>query len=210
MITLFIGDKNLSSWSLRGWLVVEMSGLKYEEQVIRLDRPETRSAIGAKSPSGRVPVLVDGEVMVWDSLAIAEYVAEKAQGRALWPKETAARAVARAVCAEMHSGFQALRQNMPMNICKEAPGQGRAPGVDQDIGRICDIWRQCREKFGQKGEFLFGEASIADAFFAPVVTRFGTYGVGVDALCEGYRQTVLKWAPMQKWVACARAELSVG
>jgi glutathione S-transferase len=204
MITLFIGDKNLSSWSMRAWLVAEMSGVSYREEVIHLDRPETKSLIAAKSPSGRVPALVEGELVIWDSLAIAEYLAERVPG--LWPKDPKVRAVARAVSAEMHSGFAALRQNMPMNITKSAPGEGRAPGVEQDIARICDIWRDCRARFGRKGQFLFGDACIADAFFAPVVTRFGTYGVGVDQLCESYRHTILTWAPMTRWIEGARAE----
>jgi glutathione S-transferase len=205
-LTLILGSKNYSSWSLRAWLVLELAELEFEEVTIQLDRPETRGEILRYSPSGRVPALRDGELAVWDSLAIAEYVAERHPEARLWPQDAGARAIARAVTAEMHSGFQALRSNMPMNIRRAAPGEGRGPGVDEDIARVTAIWRECRERFGAGGPFLFGERTIADAFYAPVVTRFNTYGVQLDDTCAAYARAVWELPAMQEWRRAAEAE----
>jgi glutathione S-transferase len=205
-LTLILGSKNYSSWSLRAWLVLKLADLEFEEVTIQLDRPETRGEILRWSPSGRVPALRDGELAIWDSLAIAEYVAEQHPEARLWPSDPSVRAVARSVTAEMHSGFQALRSNMPMNIRRSAPGGGRGPGVDEDIGRVTALWRECRDRFGAGGPFLFGERTIADAFYAPVVTRFNTYGVQVDDTCAAYMKAVWELPAMQAWRRAAEAE----
>jgi len=198
-VILYIGDKNLSSWSLRAWLAAVQSGVPFEERLVRLDRPETKAELAKVSPSGRVPVLADGGRLIWDSLAIAEYLAERAPS--LWPEEAGARAHARSIVCEMHSGFADLRKNMPQNIKKRAPGEGRTPEVLADIARICAIWTGTRARFGAGGDFLFGRFTLADAFYAPVVGRFVTYGVEVDDSCAAYMRAVLAHPPMEKWIA---------
>lgn len=203
---IVLGNKNLSSWSLRPWLALKHTGEPFEELVVLLDRPETRDKILAHSPSGRVPCLRDGETTVWDSLAICEYLNEKFPAARLWPADSAVRAVARSVSAEMHSGFQALRTNMPMKVRESLPGQGIAAGVQGDIDRIFDIWRDCRRRFGWEGPYLFGAFSIADAMFAPVVTRFRTYGVPLDDTCGAYAEAIWRLPAMQEWYEAARRE----
>ena len=205
-LTIVLGSKNYSSWSLRAWLALEQTGAPFEEVVILLDRPETKAEIARHSPSGRVPALRDGEVVVWDSLAIAEYLAERFPDAGLWPSDPQARAIARAVSAEMHSGFSALRQNMPMNMRASAPGRGRAPGVDEDLARIFAIWRECRGRFGAGGPFLFGRRSIADAMYAPVVSRLTTYGVALDETAAAYSRAIWELPAMQRWLAASRSE----
>lgn len=205
-MTLVIGNKNYSSWSMRPWLALAQTGAAYDEVVIPLDRPETGRAIAAHSPSGKVPVLHDGALTIWDSLAIVEYVAERFPQAGLWPVAADARATARAVSAEMHAGFQALRANMPMNIRARLPGRGRAAGVDADIARIAAIWRDCRSRFGGEGAFLFGAFSAADAMYAPVVTRFRTYGVELDPASAAYAEAVLAWPAVVAWCKAAAAE----
>ncbi|MBI2308262.1 MAG: glutathione S-transferase family protein [Rhodocyclales bacterium] len=206
MRQLVIGDKNLSSWSLRPWLALSVAGLDFAEINIRLDRPETKREILRHSPSGKVPCLIDGKTVVWDSLAICEYAAELAP--ALWPADPAARAEARAVSAEMHSGFTALRQNMPMNVCATKPGEGRTPEVDADIARLLSLWEACRVRHGAGGPFLFGAFSIADAMYAPVVWRFVTYAVDVPPLVRAWMDAMLALPAMQEWRAGAAAELA--
>ena len=169
--TLILGNKAYSSWSLRGWLLMKRSGARFEERVIPLFRPGFKAEILAHSPSGRVPALEAGDLTIWDSLAIAEYLHERYPEAALWPENPEARAVARAVTAEMHAGFAALRTHMPMDLRGRHPGLGRGPGVAEDIARIVAIWRDCRTRFGQGGDFLFDGFTLADAAFAPVVTR---------------------------------------
>jgi glutathione S-transferase len=205
-LSIIIGSKNYSSWSLRAWLALEQTGAPFDEVVIALDRPETKGEIARHSPSGRVPALHDGERVVWDSLAIAEYLAERFPEAGLWPADESARAIARAVSAEMHSGFSALRQNMPMNMRASAPGRGRAPGVDEDLARIFAIWRECRERFGAGGPFLFGRRSIADAMYAPVVSRLTTYGVALDETAAAYSRAIWELPAMQRWLAASRLE----
>jgi glutathione S-transferase len=205
-LMMVVGNKNLSSWSLRPWLALKQTGEAFDEVVIQLDRPDTREKILAYSPSGRVPCLRDGDTTVWDSLAICEYLAEKFPEAKLWPADTVARATARSVSAEMHSGFQALRSNMPMRIRESLPGQGIADGVQRDIDRIFDIWRDTRRRFGWEGPYLFGAFSIADAMFAPVVTRFRTYGVPLDDTCGAYAEAIWRHEPMEEWVEAARRE----
>lgn len=212
MLTLVIGDKNLSSWSLRPWLMLKQTGVPFTERLIRLDRPGTKAEIAKVSPSGRVPCLIDGETAIWDSLAIAEYFAEKFPEKGLWPADVKARAIARSVSAEMHSGFGALRGFWPMNFACEGM-RHLTGGIESDIARIADIWETCRRDFGLKskegGPFLFGAFSVADAMYAPVVSRFQTYGpVPLPPLAEEWRAMMWALPAMREWGAGARAEVS--
>jgi glutathione S-transferase len=204
--TLVIGNKAYSSWSLRPWLAMKMAGVPFEEIVIPLRRPETTAEIARHSPAGKVPILKHGARMIWESIAILEYLAEMLPNEHLWPVEVAARAHARAVAAEMHAGFQPLRANMPMDVRASKPGRGMNAEVEKDIARVTDIWRDCRARFGDGGPFLFGRFCNADAMYAPVVTRFETYGVAVDDDCREYCRTILALAPMREWYAAAQAE----
>ncbi|MBI3776637.1 MAG: glutathione S-transferase family protein [Gammaproteobacteria bacterium] len=207
--TLVIGNKAYSSWSLRPWLAMKHVGIPFAEIRIPLTQPESEQRVREYSPSGRVPVLKAGGLDIWDSLAICEYPAEQFPQHTLWPGDVAARAVARSVSAEMHAGFSALRENMTHNVRKSLPGKGRAPGVQEDIDRICAIWRDCRARFGTSGEMLFGRFSIADAMYAPVVNRFVTYGVDVDPVSAAYMRTIQALPALQQWIAEARSETEV-
>lgn len=204
MRTLVIGDKNLSSWSLRPWLALKVAGLPFAEVAVRLGQADTDAAIRRYSPSGKLPCLIDGDLVIWESLAICEYAAELAP--ALWPGERAARAEARSISAEMHAGFTALRQNMPMNVCAQRPGAGRTPECAADIARIAALWESCRARFAGGGHFLFGAFSIADAMFAPVVWRFNTYAVDLPPRAAEWLQTMLALPAMQEWRRGAVAE----
>lgn len=206
MLKLIIGNKKYSSWSLRPWLALTHAGIQFEEQVIALDQPDTDANIRKYSPSGKVPCLIDGAITVWDSLAIVEYVNEKHPEKQLWPKDASARAVARSVSAEMHSGFSALRNEHPMKIIESLPTPQRSPETVKDVQRIQQLWRECRQKFGAGGPFLFGAFSIADAFYAPVVSRFRTYGVPMEGAVKEYADAIWALPAMQKWVAGAQAE----
>lgn len=208
-ITLIIGNKNYSSWSLRPWLLLKHVGVPFEEVRIALYTPESYAELARWSPSGKVPALIDGDLRVWDSLAICEYLAERFPERALWPTDRNARAVARSVSAEMHSGFTALRTHMGMNVRRSLPGKGRAPGVQEDIDRIIAIWRDCRARFGDGGPFLFGQFCIADAMYAPVTLRFTTYHVPLDEECAAYVAAVQALPAMQEWIAAANTEAEV-
>jgi glutathione S-transferase len=183
---LVVGNKAYSSWSMRPWIAMVANGLQFRETVICLGQEDTAARIKAHSPSGKVPFLRHGDIGVWDSLAILEYLAEAFYDRPWWPTDPQARAMARAVAAEMHSGFQGLRQNMPMNVRRSYPGRGRTPESEADIARITALWRACRTNFGGGGPFLFGAFSNADAMYAPVVTRLATYGVDLDPVCRAY------------------------
>ena len=205
-LTLVVASKNYSSWSLRPYLALAHTGQPFREVVVQLGQPDTAANIAKHSPSGRVPALVHGELVIWDSLAICEYLAELFPQAKLWPQDATARAVARAVTAEMHSGFATLRNHMPMNLRARRPGEGRAPGVDEDISRVTQLWRECRERHGKGGPFLFGAFSIADAFYAPVVTRFVTYGVELDAVGGAYRDAVLALPAMRAWTQASQGE----
>lgn len=206
--TLIIGNKNYSSWSLRPWLALKRAGLPFDEVLIALDQPNTRSEIFRWSPSGRVPCLVHGDVSVWESLAIMEYLAEIAPEAGLWPEDRGARALARAVSTEMHAGFSALRQALPMNIRSSFPGRPIPVPVQEDINRVAAIWRDCRKRFGESagGPFLFGGFTIADAMYAPVVTRFTTYGVPLDEDARSYVATMTALPEMRAWADAARRE----
>src|SRR5437762_11332331 len=206
-LTIYLGNKNYSSWSLRAWLVLKQTTVAFEEVVIPLYQPGSRETILKYSPSGKVPALHHGGVTVWESLAICEYLAESFANFELWPKDPPARALARAVSAEMHAGFAALRQHLPMNIRSSFPGRGVTPEVQADINRIMAIWRDCRARFGEgKGEFLFGGFTIADAMFAPVVTRFRTYKLELERDAEAYCDTIMAMPEMQEWAAAAKNE----
>ena len=208
--TLVIGNRNYSSWSLRGWLMVRIAGIEFDEIVVPLDLPETQPAIRKHSPSGRVPVLLHRGLAIWESLAIAEYLNDLKPEAGLWPSSAAARAHARAISAEIHAGFAELRNNMPMNIRASYPGKGMTPGVRADIERITGLWRDCRKRFAgafQKDDgFLFGTFGAADAMYAPVVTRLRTYGVKVDSDGDAYCNAVLAHPAVKDWIDAAKHE----
>ena len=206
MLEIVIGNKNYSSWSMRAWLALDLTGAPYREVLVELDRPDTAERIRAHSPAGRVPVLRDGELTVWDSLAICEYLAERFPAAGLWPEAPAARAVARAASAEMHAGFQALRAGMPMNIRLHQPIASPAPDVAADLTRIRALWRELLSA-PRSGDYLFGRFGIADAMFAPVVTRCRTYGVALDGLEAAYADAVWRHPTVARWVAGAAAEV---
>ena len=204
-LKLVIGTKNYSSWSMRPWVVMAAFNIPFEEVRIILGRADTSTQIARFSAAGRVPVLIAGETVVWDSLAICEYLSEQFREKALWPTNVAARAMARSVCAEMHSSFGGLRGAMWMNIRASFPGKGRTPAAQADIGRICEIWEDCLARSGPH-EFLFGEFSIADAYFAPVVMRFRTYGVSLAPALQAYVERVAAHPAVARWIADALAE----
>jgi glutathione S-transferase len=204
--TLVIGNKNYSSWSLRPWLAMRHARIAFDEVVIPLYRGESKAALLRHSPAGKVPVLEHGGRTVWDSLAIMEYLAETFPAANLWPQDAAARAQARSISAEMHTGFAALRQGMPMNLRERLPSPGRSDTVAADIQRVTAIWRDCRTRFGGTGRFLFGTFSIADAMYAPVATRFRTYAVELDPICHAYADAVLTLPAFQEWQTAAQQE----
>jgi glutathione S-transferase len=203
--TLVVGNKNYSSWSLRPWLAMRQAGIAFDEVVIPLYRADSKAALLRHSPAGKVPALKDGSRTVWDSLAIMEYLAESFPAAGLWPNDAAARALARSISADMHAGFLALRTAMPMNLREHLPGRERG-GAAADIERVTAIWRDCRRRFGDGGPFLFGAFSIADAMYAPVATRFRTYGVELDPICQAYADAVLALPAFLEWQAAAREE----
>jgi glutathione S-transferase len=203
-LSLTIGNKNYSSWSLRPWILMKHLGLAFDEQVLPLDTPVFARDIGKYSPTHRVPVLRHAALLVWDSLAICEYVCELAS--AGWPRERTARAVARAACAEMHAGFGALRSQWPMNARAEGRQTPSDPARAADIARILQLWSDCRARFGRGGPWLFGEYCVADAMYAPVVLRFRTYGAALDETARAYVATTLADPHLQSWLDAARAE----
>jgi glutathione S-transferase len=205
-LTLVIGNKNYSSWSLRPWLVLKQAGIPFREQFIPIRGENWNTHIRDLSPSGKVPALIHGDVHVWDSLAICEYLAERFPEKQLWPAATAARAEARSVSAEMHSGFMGLRENMFMNIRRRMPNRGRTPESLADIERIVFIWNSSRARYASSGPFLFGAFSIADAMYAPIALRFETYAVLTDGAVSDYARALLALPAMQEWVAAAHAE----
>jgi glutathione S-transferase len=208
--TLVIGNKNYSSWSLRGWLMARIAGVDFDEVMVPLDQPDTAVNIRKHSPSGKVPVLVHRGLTIWESLAIAEYLNDMKPEAWVWPPAVAARAHARAVAAEMHAGFAELRSNMPMNIRASYPGKGMTPAVRTDIERITGLWRDARKRFAgaapRDDGFLFGAFTAADAMYAPVVTRFRTYGVKLDSESEAYCNAVMAHPAMKDWCDAARNE----
>jgi len=203
---LIIGNKNFSSWSLRPWILMTHLGLTFRETIVPLDTPQFKDEVGRYGPTGRVPILRHGELTIWDSLAICEYAAELT-GRG-WPADRAARAVARSVSAEMHSGFAFLRAEWPMNATARNRRTPLTPGLEEDIERVEEIWADCRSRFGKAGggPWLFGEYCVADAMFAPVVLRFNTYGAPLTEVARWYIATALEDPAMQAWLLAAKNE----
>jgi glutathione S-transferase len=203
---LVIGNKNYSSWSFRPWLAMKVAGLAFEETVISLEAADFKSRVLAWSDAGRVPVLIDGDVRVWESLAILEYLADKFPTASLWPKQAAARAHARAVAAEMHAGFQPLRRLLPMNMWRPIKTRALDDGAAADVKRIDAIWSECRGKYGSADEFLFGPFGAADAMYAPVVSRFHTYAVDVRPASRSYMRAMMALPAWTEWRDAARRE----
>jgi glutathione S-transferase len=205
-LKLAIGNKNYSSWSMRPWVLLTQAGIEFEEIQLKFNDDGSVAGIGPYSPTRKVPVLiVDGEP-VWDSLAIAEAVAELYPHKQLWPADPRARRIARSICAEMHAGFGELRGALSMNIRASHPGKGMNAKVQQDIDRIVEIWESCRVRFGQGGELLFGQFSVADAYYAPAATRFLTYAVKLPLQAQRYADALLGLSAVREWMAQARRE----
>jgi glutathione S-transferase len=207
-LKLILGSKNYSSWSMRPWLALAEHDIPFDEEVINTYAPESKAKILRYSPAGRVPILLDDENTIWDSLAILEHFADKFPHLDLWPKDPAARALARSISAEMHSGFLALRKAMPMNLRRAPapPKAGIADDVAADIKRICDIFRDARTRFGARGDFLFGAFSAADCMYAPVASRLQTFAVPLDKPCEDYVEAIHELDSFKRWKAAALKE----
>jgi len=206
---IYIGNRVYSSWSLRGWLPLKQLGVPFEEVMIPLYDEGSKDAILRQSPSGKVPALHHKGRMVWESLAIGEYLAEEFPAARLWPEEAGARARARAVSAEMHAGFANLRVELSMNLRRIIPGRRFSPDALAQIARVQAIWRDCRARHGAGGRFLFGHFTIADAMYAPVVTRFRTYGIELDPVCEAYADAIWELPAMIAWCEAAAKETIV-
>jgi len=205
-LKLVIANKNYSSWSMRPWVLLRAAQIPFEEIPLKFD-PEVRVVgIERYSPTRKVPLLLVDDEPVWDSLAIGETLAELFPGKRLWPQDARARQVARSVCAEMHSGFQALRSAMPMNIRASHPGKGMNPDSRRDIERVISIWQSCRERFGSGGAMLCGDFSVADAFFAPVAMRFMTYAVALPPAAQAYADALRALPAVREWMHAARRE----
>ena len=198
-LTLVIGNKNYSSWSLRPWMALSMAGIPFDEEVIQLDQPGTKAKITAHSKAGRVPILRHGKITVWESLAILEYLADVFPEKNLWPKTRAARALARAISSEMHAGFSPLRNECPMNLRRPRKPVTMSDAASANIERIENMWRECRANFGKSGKFLFGKFCNADSMFAPVVTRFDTYAIKVAKDTRQYMDNVLATPAFKRW-----------
>lgn len=203
---LVIGNKNYSSWSFRPWLAMKVAGIPFDETVISLEARDFKERVDSLSGTGKVPVLIDGETRVWESLAILEYLAEKFPGAGLWPKDQAARAHARTVATEMHSGFVSLRNQLPMNTWRPVKHRQLDDAATANVRRIDALWSDCRTRFGSGGPFLFGGFGAADAMYAPVVWRFHTYAVDVSAIARAYMQTVMVLPAWNEWRLAARQE----
>jgi len=208
-LKLIIGNKNYSSWSLRSWLLLKEAGIDFEEYRIALDQEGSAAEIARFSPSGRVPVLMLGEQPVWDTLAIAEAVAERSPDQELWPSDAGARAHARCVAAEMHAEFSTLREAMPMN-CRAMGRRVSLPdALTADIDRVLDIWSDCHRRYASRGDWLFGRFGVADAMFAPVVLRFRTYGINLPDSASAYPRRLLESESLQDWLLAAESEVEV-
>jgi glutathione S-transferase len=205
-LKLIIGNKNYSSWSFRPWIAMKVAGIAFEEEVISLEASDFKARVGKVSGTGKVPALVDGNVHVWESLAILEYLAEKYPHAHLWPADPAARALARAIAAEMHAGFGPLRRHLPMNMWRPMTPRQLTPEVETNVRRIEAIWTDCRRGYSADGGFLFGGFGAADAMYAPVVSRFHTYGVEVGATARAYMDAVMALPAWSEWRAAALAE----
>lgn len=206
---LIIGNKNYSSWSMRPWLAMKTAGIAFDETVISLDAPDFKARVARHSGTGKVPVLIDGDVEVWESLAILEYLADKFPDRGLWPADAKARAHARAVASEMHAGFVPLRRHLPMNIWRPVMKRDLTPEAAGNVQRIDAMWSDCRARFGRGGPFLYGAFTAADAMYAPVVSRFVTYAVDVGAPARAYMEAVVALPAWREWTAAAIEETRV-
>jgi glutathione S-transferase len=207
VLTLVIGNKNYSSWSLRPWLLLKHLGVDFQEISVALHAPETAARIARYSPSGRVPVLLDGDLRIWESLAIGEYLAERYP--AVWPAESRARALARSVSSEMHAGFTALRGELPFNCRARRSGVTPSPMAQADIDRVVEIWETCRAIGANAGPWLFGGFTCADAMLAPVALRFHTYGIALPETAQAYVATVCDDAAVRAWIQAARQETAI-
>jgi glutathione S-transferase len=205
-LKLIIGNKNYSSWSLRPWIAMKVAGIAFEEEVISLSATDFKARVGKVSGTGKVPALVDGDVRVWESLAILEYLAEKYPRARLWPSDPAPRALARAIAAEMHAGFSPLRRHLPMNMWRPVMPRQLTPEVKANVRRIEEIWIDCRTRYGKGGPFLFGPFGAADAMYAPVVARFCTYAVEVAEAARAYMDAVMALPAWGEWRAAALVE----
>ncbi len=203
--TLIIGNKNYSSWSLRGWLALTMAGIEFEEKLIPLFQDDHAERM-AELPAGKVPVLIDGDLAVWESLAICEYVAETKPDAKMWPVDPARRSHARSVSAEMAASFFGLRGEFPMNCRKRIGGVTPSDAAQKDIARVQEIWSDCREKYADDGPYLFGPFSNADIMFAPVVLRFETYGILVNKACRDYMKSIIALPAIRQWKAAGAEE----
>jgi glutathione S-transferase len=205
-LTLVIGNKNYSSWSMRPWVLLRQAGIRFEEVQLKFNADARAQGVETYSPTGLVPVLMADGAPVWDTLAICESIAEMFPQHGLWPADPRARQVARSICAEMHAGFRDLRGSMPMNIRGAHPGKGATPAARKDIDRVVSIWQSCRERYGRNGAMLFGGFGVADAFYAPVVMRFTTYAVELPPVAQAYADAVRALPAVREWVAAARQE----
>lgn len=205
-LKLILGNKNYSSWSLRPWIAMRHAGIAFDEEVIPLYEPGSSEKVLKFSPTGKVPVLIDGDMVVWETIAILDHLAEKFPKAQLWPADPKARAHARAVSAEMHAGFAPLRRHCPMNMRRVQKKRELTAEVAADVRRIEQIWTECRERFGAGGPFLFGAFSNADAMYAPVVSRFFSYAIGVGAAAESYMGSVMALPAFREWRDAGVAE----
>jgi glutathione S-transferase len=205
-LRLIIGNKNYSSWSFRPWIAMKVAGISFAEEVISLDAPDFKTRVGSISGTGKVPVLLDGSVHVWESLAILEYLADRFPAAGLWPADPAARAHARSIAAEMHAGFVPLRRHLPMNMWRPVMPRELTPEAATNVRRVAAIWADCRRRFGAGGAFLFGAFGAADAMYAPVVSRFHTYAVAVEPLAREYMAAVMALPAWHEWDRAAREE----
>ena len=208
-MNLLIGNKKYSSWSFRPWLLMKHAGIPFTEKFVWIHKPDSYAKMRKYSSGGRVPALIDGKITVWESLAICEYLAEKFPRKQLWPKNAAARAVARSVSNEMHAGFQDMRRELNCHFVNRYSGYKIPKSARADVERVKEIWNDCRHEFGKGGPFLFGDFSIADAMFAPVVFRFLAYGVPTDRVTRAYMGTIESLHATQEWVQGAREEKEV-
>jgi glutathione S-transferase len=206
VLQLIIGNKNYSSWSLRPWFAMKVAGIEFQETLISLEAADFKSKVTAISGAGKVPVLIDGDIRVWESLAILEYLAEKFPAAGLWPRDPAVRAHARTVASEMHAGFTPLRRQLPMNVWRPVIARQLEADARIDVARVDAIWGECRSRFGAAGPFLYGAFSAADAMYAPVVWRFHTYAVEVGAAARRYMHALMALPAWSEWRDAARRE----